>query len=304
QSDGEYLSRAKQAADSLYAAVTSAVDDGDVTSMAFQSLGQTMTVPTIAPIGSSLPGLTSGTHPHEPFLRFNTPAGQQAMREKNPRVYAVMLAAHARLLQIRSGFNYLGYRDDYLPPWRFQYLLDRSRYFAEHAKNAQRDYLNFLSNAENEEMKELSAAQNVELEKANVQIETARVDQAAKEVAAAKQSKTLAEQNAKDAQDKLDDYNEFDSESDFLDVVSTFSSIAGGIASAVATGGATAATSTVEIAAGIGAGFSGFWAFLEASRGPIQGEMGKKNILRAPGEAKASRHGSAAAPEAGQARPG
>src|SRR5262249_54748145 len=143
QADGEYLRRAKQAADSLYAAVTSAVDNGDVTSMAFQSLGQTMTVPTIAPIGSSLPGLTNGTHPHEPFLQFNTPAGQQAMREKNPRVYAVLLAAQGRLLQIWSGFNYLGYRDDYLPPWRFQYLLDRSRYFAEHAKNAQRDYLNF-----------------------------------------------------------------------------------------------------------------------------------------------------------------
>jgi peptidoglycan hydrolase-like protein with peptidoglycan-binding domain len=285
QSDGEYLSRAKQAADSLYAAVTSAVDNGDVTSMAFQSLGQTMTVPTIGPIGSSLPGLTNGTHPHEPFLQFNTPEGQQAMREKNPRVYAVLLAAQARLLQMWSGFNYLGYRDDYLPPWRFQFLLDRSRYFAEHAKNAQRDYLNFLSNAENEEMKELSAAQNVELEKANVQIETARVDQAAKEVAAAKQSKVLAEQNAKDAKDKLDDYKDFDSESDFLDVVSTFSSIAGGIASAVITGGATAATSAVEIASGVGAVFHGFGALSEASRATSQRELEIKNLERAAAEA-------------------
>ena len=147
------------------------------------------------------------------FCSSRRPQGQQAMREKNPRVYAVLLAAQARLLQIWSGFNYLGYRDDYVPPWRFQYLLDRSRYYSEHAKNAQRDYLNFLSNAENEELKELSAAQNVELEKANIQIETARVEQASKEVTAAKQSADLASLNAKDANQKLEDYKDFDSES-------------------------------------------------------------------------------------------
>jgi len=50
-----------------------------------------------------------------------------------------------------------------VPAWRFQYLLDRARYFSEHSKNAQRDYLNFLNNAENEQYQEMSAAQNVEL---------------------------------------------------------------------------------------------------------------------------------------------
>src|SRR5436309_1421810 len=56
---------------------------------------------------------------------------------------------------------------------------------AEHAKGAERDYLNFLNNAEHEEYQELSASQNVEMEKANVRIETARVDQASAEVTAA-----------------------------------------------------------------------------------------------------------------------
>jgi hypothetical protein len=285
QSDGKYVPRTKQAVDSLYDAVTSAVDKGDVTSMAFQSLGQAMTVKTIFPIRSPLPGLTNGTHPHEPFVRFTKPASQQAMREMNPRVYAVLLAAHARLLQIWSGFNYLGYRDDYLPPWRFQYLLDRSRYFAEHAKNAQRDYLNFLSNAENEELKELSAAQNVELEKANIQIETARVDQAGKEVAAAKQSKELASLEARDAQKKVEDYKEFEAESSFLDVVSTFASIGSGIASAVVTGGATAVQATEQIASGIGAAFHGLGALSEASKATGQRDLEIKNLERAAAEA-------------------
>ena len=88
--------------------------------------------------------------------------------ETNPRIYALLLNAQARLLQIEHGFNYLGYKDDYIPPWRFQFLLERARYFSEHAKNAQRDYLNFLNNAEREEFQEQSAAQAVEMEKANV----------------------------------------------------------------------------------------------------------------------------------------
>jgi hypothetical protein len=213
--DGQYVTRAKLALDTLHEQVASTVASGDVTSIAFRSLGKAVTVQTISPIGSTLPGLTEGTHPHEPYLQFNSP-DEQPMRERNPRVYALLLQAQARLLQIWSGFNYLGYRDDYVPPWRFHYLLDRARYFAEHAKNAQRDYLNFLNNAENEENRELSAAQNVELEKANVQIETARVDQATKEVTAAQESKKLADENASDAQQRVTNYQDFANYADDL----------------------------------------------------------------------------------------
>jgi hypothetical protein len=214
--DGEYVARTRQALDTLHATVTSTVANGDVTSLAFRSIGHAVTIPTVNGIGPTLPGLTSGTHPHEPYLQFNAPDGQTVMRERNPRVYALLLQAQARLLQIWSGFNYLGYRDDYVPPWRFSYLLDRARYFSEHAKNAQRDYLNFLNNAENQEFKELSASQNVELEKANVQIETARVDQATKEVTASKESQNLADTNASDAQQRVDNYKDFSSYADLL----------------------------------------------------------------------------------------
>jgi peptidoglycan hydrolase-like protein with peptidoglycan-binding domain len=230
QTDGAYVARTKQALDGLQTAITAAVDAGDVSSLAFQSVAQAMTVPTIVPVGAALPGLTNGTHPHEPYLQFAAPAGQSAMREKNPRVYSVLLTAQARLLQIWSGFNYLGYRDDYLPPWRFHYLLDRSRYFAEHARNAQRDYLNFLSNAENEELKELSAAQNVELEKANVQIETARVEQAGREVEAAKKSALLAKLQASDAQTRLANFKDFESNASIFDQIASFGAVVGAIA--------------------------------------------------------------------------
>jgi hypothetical protein len=214
--DGEYAVRTKQALDSLHTTLTSMIANADVSSMAFRSIGQTITVPTVSSIGNTLPGLTAGTHPHEPYLHFHVSDGQLAMRERNPRVYALLLQAQARLLQIWSGFNYLGYRDDYVPPWRFQYLLDRARYFSEHAKNAQRDYLNFLSNAESEEFKEMSIAQNVELEKANVRVETARVEQASLQVRAALDSAQLADLTAQDAAARASAYRSFDDQANAL----------------------------------------------------------------------------------------
>ena len=139
-------------------------------------------MPGIESKTKELPGLSQTKAPAESWLRLKDTVDGEVIAETNPRIYALLLNAQARLLQIENGFNYLGYKDDYIPPWRFQFLLERARYFSEHAKNAQRDYLNFLNNAENEEFQEQSAAQAVEMEKANVRIETARVTQVGLEV--------------------------------------------------------------------------------------------------------------------------
>ncbi len=264
EDDGEYVARTKQALKTLNDNVNSTLSGGDASSMAFQALGQSVTLPTVSGVGGSLPGLTSGTHPHEAYLEFNSPDGQP-MRECNPRVYALLLQAQSRLLQIWNGFNYLGYRDDYVPPWRFPYLLDRARYFSEHAKNAQRDYLNFLNNAENEEYKELSASQNVELEKANVQIETARVDQAAKEVAASKESVMQAQVNMDDAQKRVDNYSTFDQEMSLFEDISIVSSIVGTV------------TGSGPNLADVATGIDKAWA---------ERDLEKKNLQLAVGEAE------------------
>ena len=153
--------------------------------IALQVFGKDVTVPGIKSKTKELPGLSQTKAPAESWLRFEDTVDDEVIAETNPRIYALLLNAQARLLQIEHGFNYLGYKDDYIPPWRFQFLLERARYFSEHAKNAQRDYLNFLNNAENEEFQEQNAAQAVEMEKANVGIETARVSQVVLEVMAA-----------------------------------------------------------------------------------------------------------------------
>ena len=171
-----------QGRDTLVASAKQFIQNNDTTSLAFRSLGKGITIPTIAALKYPLPGLDRTLAPHQPMAAITAPDG----RTTNPRVYAIGLQATAKLQQIKAGFNYLGYPADYVPPWRFSFLLDRARYFAEHAKNAQRDYLNFLSNAEHEEFQEQSVAQNVEMEKMNVRMETTKVEIANTQVAAAK----------------------------------------------------------------------------------------------------------------------
>lgn len=183
---------------------------------ALELVGKRISIETIEARAGAYPEPDRRVRPHESLIRFEAPANEQVMGETNPLIYALIVQARARLLQMESGLNYLGYRDDYAPPWRFQFLLDRARYFAEHSKNAQRDYLNFLGNAEREEFQELSAAQNVELEKANIRVETARVDQSKLELESAKASEELSQLNAFNAQRRLDNYEDFDKFADDL----------------------------------------------------------------------------------------
>lgn len=245
--DGSYLARTKQALDTMHETVRASIASGDVKSLAFRSLGRAITIPTVAAIARE-PG--DSTHPHEPYVTIG-PQGQ-AMRERNPRVYALLLQAQSRLLQIWSGFNYLGYRDDYVPPWRFAYLLDRARYFTDHAKNAERDYLNFLSSAENAELQERSAAQNVELEKANVEIDNARVDAATAQLAAAQESAALAALTATDAAARVQNYKSFEEVSGFFDVLSKGIQFGVGMAEAIAGDPAGAALAANSVSGMVG----------------------------------------------------
>jgi PKD domain. len=229
---GAYVERVQNGRDEL------ARGASDPNAPRFHAVGKNITlpakgsnVPTVQSATPSLPGLSRSKSPAEPWVRLVSSVDGQTVTETNPRVFALLLMTQARLEQIKYNFNYLGYPDDYVPPWRFQFLLERARYFAEHAKNAQRDYLNFLNNAEHEEYQELSASQNVELEKANIRIETARVDQAQAEVAASQQSANLADLNASDAQKRLKNFQDFDthmSELNFLSFDAGVISIAEG----------------------------------------------------------------------------
>ena len=218
---GAYVERVQNGRDEL------ARDANDPNAPGFHAVGKNITLPakgsnapTVQSATPSLPGLSRSKAPAESWVKLVSSVDGQPISETNPRVYGLLLMTQARLEQIKHNFNYLGYPDNYVPPWRFQFLLERARYFAEHAKGAERDYLNFLTNAEHEEYQELSAAQNVELEKANVRIETARVDQAQKELTASQESAKLADLNASDAEQRLKNFQDFDTHMSELNSVS------------------------------------------------------------------------------------
>ena len=166
---GAYATRVTSAQTTLTAQANQPIETAsNQQDMTLQVLGNDITVPGIISNTRELPGLSQTKAPAESWLLLQDTVNGDVIAETNPRIYALLLNAQARLLQIEHGFNYIGYKNDYIPPWRFQFLLERARYFSEHAKNAQRDYLNFLNNAEHEEFQEQSAAQAVEMEKANV----------------------------------------------------------------------------------------------------------------------------------------
>jgi hypothetical protein len=256
--------------------------------IALQVVGKDITVPGITSKTKELPGLSQTKAPAESWLQFQDSVNGEVIAETNPRIYALLLNAQARLLQIAHGFNYLGYKDDYIPPWRFQFLLERARYFSEHAKNAQRDYLNFLNNAEQEEFQEKSVAQAVEMEKANVSIESARVDQAQAEFNAALKSEELADLTVINAHRRLLAYNAFDKQADKEEKKGLWGSVFGGLGSVVsgalsgAGKGAVFFGLTGGIVGGAAGGFSGLGQFLgisaQQSTAGAQREFEKVNL--------------------------
>ncbi len=204
---GHYADQVAGASTELLTKVKTLIDEPlHKRELATRVFGKGINIAGIESRTLELPGLSPTKAPAESWLKF----GSDAIVETNPRIFSLLLNAEARKLQIDQGFNYLGYKDDYVPPWRFQFLLERARYFAEHSKNAQRDYLNFLNNAEQEDFKELSASQAVEMEKANVTVETVRVSQAGLEVDVARASFELARGQASMAQDRFKRYRQID----------------------------------------------------------------------------------------------
>lgn len=248
----------------------------DQKDIALQVFGKSVTVPGIESKTKELPGLSQTKAPAESWLVLKDTVDDEVNAETNPRIYALLLNAQARLLQIDNGFNYLGYKDDYIPPWRFQFLLERARYFSEHAKNAQRDYLNFLNNAEHEEFQEQSAAQAVEMEKANVDIETARGVQVGLEVAAADESAKLAKISADNSELRYGNYKEFDENMQLAEASSFFGSFISSVASAAVTAAVNPAVGAGVLAAGIIG--STVQAGAEVGKAQLQRDLERKNL--------------------------
>lgn len=143
-------------------------------------------------------------------LTMSSPSGDP-FSAQNPQIYALILVAQARLQQLAANMNYLGYSQNYIPPWRFVYLLERARYFANHTRALQNAFLNYLSTAEKEEFSEIQATNAVAQEDQNVAVEEARLEQARQEQEAATAAQQQAELGADNAAVRAGQHLAFDS---------------------------------------------------------------------------------------------
>lgn len=266
-----------------------------------QQLGHDPQIPGLISFNANLPGTGKRRAPYDRLIRFEV--NGLLPRESNPLIYAFIAQAYARLHQLDNGLNWLGYRDDYVSPWRFQYLLEKARYFATHASQVQSLYLNFLSNAEKEEAQEKTAGQNVVMELANVDLETSRLKQSNLQFAAAQASTQLAELVAVNAQKRYTSYLSFDEEmdrltDDYMDHVLS-SSISGVVMSSLQgmqSGFSMSGTwQGAVVGAIIGLGIGGWQGYDQYEMQDIsmqmqnqQRELEKQNLILAEREAKES----------------
>lgn len=85
----------------------------------------------------------------------------------------------------------------YVPPFSFEYLQNAARYFAQHAAQMERMYIQFRQSAENETLREQQLEQQVEVASATVELEnrSLREAQEAKDVTEANLNYATVQRN-------------------------------------------------------------------------------------------------------------
>ena len=199
----------------------------------------------------------------------------------NPAALQRMYRAAQALVQIRAGLNFLGYREDFAPVWRFDHLLQNARYFAEHAKQAERDFLNWRERAEAEHERRRQLAQQLSTQSAQVEMEALRIREARdqKKVVDASLSGISARSRALDTlEDRTNDKAAFDG---FMSVVQ--GGISGGQMGAAAGGGGAA------VGALIGMATAGYGAMLTQAVTDAQFDLQRTELAAAAGVASRER---------------
>jgi hypothetical protein len=124
----------------------------------------------------------------------------------NPNLVIVLLTVRARLTQLAANLDFLG-MGNIVPIWTFDYLQNITRYFANQAKQAERDYINFIDKGENESFTREQLRQGVII--ANAEEELAKRQKAAadQEVQVYEEGKELARIRRENAQNNRNNYS-------------------------------------------------------------------------------------------------
>ncbi|MCB9765455.1 MAG: hypothetical protein H6739_37115 [Alphaproteobacteria bacterium] len=99
-----------------------------------------------------------------------------ASSEVRMKLFAIACVALGKVNGINAGMNWMGFRDDFVPPWSFQHLYQEARNLCDRALQAEQRVLSMLQSYEQAQAIEFQAEQGVELANAEVEVAELRVD--------------------------------------------------------------------------------------------------------------------------------
>ena len=142
----------------------------------------------------------------------------------NPSIAAVVLLAKLNIQNIEDGIDFplLSLAREQVPVFRFDYLQNTARYFAEHAIQAERTYINFKTSAEQEEFQRSMLQNAVDLEAANEQLEIKKVEIAQEQKEAIEANQAYANTQLENARDLKTEYADVSLEEMALDSEITY----------------------------------------------------------------------------------
>lgn len=142
----------------------------------------------------------------------------------NPSIAALVLLAKVNIQNIEDGIDFplLSMAREQIPVFRFDYLQNTARYFAEHAIQAERTYINFKTSAEQEEFQRSMLQDAVDLETANEQLEIKKVEIAQEQKEAIEANQAYADTQLENAKDLKDEYEDVSLEEMALDSEITY----------------------------------------------------------------------------------
>ncbi len=151
-------------------------------------------------------------------------AGPVDVNVHNPALAVVVFLAQLNLQNLAAGIDLplLSLAREDAPVFTFEFLQSVARYFAEHAIQAERTYIQFKTSAEQEAFSRLMLENAVDLERANETLEQKRVDIASAQKAAVDANAAHAQTQLANAQASRTDYAQVSLEEIALDAEITY----------------------------------------------------------------------------------
>ena len=129
---------------------------------------------------------------------------------ENPIILKQKREACLRIYMIDQGLNFLGFRNNYLSIFRYVYLVEQAKAFANLALSAERDFLSFKEKFESESLTNLQAEQTLALALATVQLEELRRIEAKDKLSLSRMQVNLVNAMINELKKKLEEIDWFD----------------------------------------------------------------------------------------------